>query len=106
MNNKIKKRKYRQVNKSKNAGLQGIFFVVIMLATIVSIRRHELNNKAEQYERRLAILEEQIKEAKKYKEELSEKKIYVQTKQYVEEVAKDKLGLVNPDEIVLRPAND
>jgi len=106
MNNKTKKRKYRQVNKSRNAGLQGIFFVVIMLAAIVSIRRNELNNKAEQYERRLAILEEQIKEAENYKDELSEKKIYIQTKQYIEEVAKDKLGLVNPDEIVLRPAND
>ena len=35
--------------------------------------------------------------------ELQEYKIYVKTKQYAEEVAKDKLGLVYPDEILLKP---
>lgn len=35
--------------------------------------------------------------------ELEEYRIYVQTKQYIEEVAKQKLGLVKPDEILLKP---
>ena len=36
--------------------------------------------------------------------ELEAQKIYVQTKQYIEEMAK-KLGLVYPDEIIFKPAN-
>ena len=36
-------------------------------------------------------------------EELKEYEVYVQTKQYIEEVAKQKLGLVKPDEILLKP---
>ena len=37
--------------------------------------------------------------------ELEEYRIYVQTKQYIEEeVAKQKLGLVKPDEILLKPS--
>ena len=36
--------------------------------------------------------------------ELEEYRVYVQTKQYIEEIAKQKLGLVNPDEILLKPA--
>ena len=36
---------------------------------------------------------------------LEEKRVYVQTKQYIEKVAKEKLGLVNPDEIILKAAN-
>ena len=36
--------------------------------------------------------------------ELEEYRVYVQTKQYVEEVAKQKLGLVKPDEILLKPS--
>lgn len=36
--------------------------------------------------------------------ELEEQKIYVQTKQYIEEMAK-KLGFVYPDEIIFKPAN-
>ncbi len=34
---------------------------------------------------------------------LEEYKVYVKTKQFAEEVAKEKLGLVNPDEILLKP---
>ena len=42
---------------------------------------------------------------KKRAEDLEEKRVYVQTKQYIEKVAKEKLGLVNPDEIILKAAN-
>lgn len=35
--------------------------------------------------------------------QLEEKRIYIQTKQYVEQIAKEKLGLVNKDEILLKP---
>ena len=45
----------------------------------------------------------QKEEEEKRTAELQEYKIYVKTKQYAEEVAKEKLGLVNPDEILLKP---
>ena len=34
--------------------------------------------------------------------ELEEYRVYVQTKQYIEKVAKEKLGLVNKDEILFK----
>jgi len=37
------------------------------------------------------------------KQDLVAREQYMQTKQYIEDVAKDKLGLVYPDEIVIRP---
>ena len=36
---------------------------------------------------------------------LREYRVYVQTKQYIEKVAKEKLGLVNRNEILLKPSN-
>ena len=48
-------------------------------------------------------LQAQLEEEKERAEELEEYRIYVKTKQYAEEVAKEKLGLVNPDEILLKP---
>ena len=45
----------------------------------------------------------QVQDEENRTRELEEYKIYVQTKQYAEEVAKEKLGLVNPDEILLKP---
>ena len=83
--------------------LIGITFVVFSLAVIVTVKGASLKDKE---------LEDQIREenltAQRDKElerskELEEYRIYVQTKQYIEEVAKQKLGLVNPDEILLKP---
>ena len=46
----------------------------------------------------------QLEQEKTRADELEEYRVYVQTKQYIEEVAKQKLGLVKPDEILLKPA--
>ena len=45
----------------------------------------------------------QIEEAQDEHKKLEEKEEYMKTKKYVEEVARNQLGLVYPDEIVIRP---
>ena len=40
-----------------------------------------------------------------YKLMTDEEREYVQKEEYIKEVAKEKLGLVDPDEILLKPAN-
>ena len=42
---------------------------------------------------------------KQRQEELEEKSVYVQTKDYIEQIAREKLGLINPDETIIRPEN-
>ena len=39
-------------------------------------------------------------------EELEAERLYVQTKDYIEKVARERLGLVNPDEIILKPEGE
>ena len=53
--------------------------------------------------RNVLKLEEQVREEEERTKKLEEYKVYVKTKQFAEEVAKEKLGLVNPDEILLKP---
>jgi cell division protein FtsB len=84
----------------------GIFLIVLaMLATVIAsgVRVAHLRAKSQ----RLAVterqLEDDIDEAKKEAEALEEKEKYMQTKKYIEDEAKDKLGLVYPDEIVIEP---
>ena len=64
-----------------------------------SMRKKEL-----EYQIREEALEKQKTEEENRARELEEYRVYVQTKQYIEEIAKQKLGLVNPDEILLKPA--
>lgn len=74
-----------------------------MLLVVVSLKSAELRQKQETYAARERVLQEQIDAEKARTEEIEEYRKYTQTKKYVEEVAKDKLGLVNEGEIIYKP---
>ena len=44
--------------------------------------------------------------AKQKKADLEQQQKYMKTRKYIEDEAKDKLGLVYPDEIVIKPRED
>lgn len=76
--------------------------VVLMLVVVVAVRSNDLKQKQALYAEKEAILEQQIEEEKARSEEIEEYRKYTQTKKYVEEVAKDKLGLVYDGEIIFK----
>ena len=77
--------------------------VIVCMAVIVNFKVSALEEKNEAYSGRLSALEQELQQEQDRAQELEENRLYVQTKQYIEEVAKEKLGLVNPDEIILKP---
>ena len=81
--NRRNKRKPRNSWGNRMA-LIGITMVVMSLGVVTHVGTASLREKEQEY----AELEEYL--------------IYVQTKQYVEKVAKEKLGLVNEDEILFK----
>ena len=50
-----------------------------------------------------AELQEQLDSAKEDYKKLEEREKYMQTDEYVEDVARSQLGLIYPDEIVVKP---
>lgn len=76
--------------------------VLAMLLVVVTVKSFELRQKQEAYAQREEALLLQIAEEQKRAEQIEEYKKYTQTKKYVEEVAKDKLGLVYEGEIVFK----
>ncbi len=99
-----KSRRKRKDKWGNRMTIIGTTFVVISLAAIVTIKGESLREKDRAYQIRLENLEAQVSREKERSGELEEYRVYVQTKQYVEEVAKQKLGLVKPDEILLKPS--
>ncbi len=77
--------------------------VVFMLLVVVSIKSAQLEEKRAVYRLREAALQEQIDAENERTEQIEEYRKYTQTKKYVEEVAKEKLGLVNEGEIIYKP---
>ena len=82
----------------------GISLVVLSLAVVVNVKNTSMEKKVMEYQAKEEALTRQVENEKKRAAELEERRVYVQTKQYIEEVAKQKLGLVKPDEILLKPA--
>ena len=91
---------------SSTAAMIGLTLLIGFIASVVYIDSREMRSQQQSYITREATLERQIEEEKQRTLLLTEKKKHTQTKQYVEEVAKDKLGLVYPDEVLLKAKED
>ena len=97
-------RNRRNKRKSKNSlsnrmALIGITVVVASLAVVVHIGGASLRERDLAREQ---ALEKSLSKEEARAAELEEYRVYVQTKQYIEKVAKEKLGLVNKDEILFK----
>lgn len=102
--NRRNKRNFRSGWGNRMA-LIGITMVVLSLAVVVNIGASSLREKDLEYEAKEKNLEQTLADEEERALQLEEYRIYVQTKQYVEKIAKEKLGLVNKDEILLKPAD-
>lgn len=96
-------RRRKQSRLGNRMAIIGITVVVFSLGVVVNVKSTSMKKKELEYQIKEETLEKQVEQEKSRAEELEEYRIYVQTKQYIEEVAKQKLGLVNPDEILLKP---
>ena len=99
----VKRKVVFRKKRQNRLGMFLVLMVVLMLLVVVSLKSAELRQKQETYAARERVLQEQIDAEKASTEEIEEYRKYTQTKKYVEEVAKDKLGLVNEGEIIYKP---
>ncbi len=92
---------YRKKRQNK-FGMFLVTTVIAMMLVVVAIKSIELKQKLAAYQAKEQMLAEQIAEEEKRSEEIEEYEKYTHTKKYIEEVAKDKLGLVHENEIIFR----
>ena len=83
-------------------GMFLVSVVVVMLLVVVSVNSFLLKQKQDTYKEREAELDELIAAEEQRTTELEELRKYTQTQAYIEEVAKEKLGLVKEGEIVFK----
>ena len=82
-----------------------ISFVVFMLLVVVMVKSVELRQKRNEWIATPPYLEQQIQYEENRAAEISEYETYTKTKAYVEEIARDKLGLVYEGEILFKDEN-
>lgn len=92
---------YRKRNQNK-LSMFLVTIVVLMIMVVVAVRSVEINQKLDEAAVEIESLNAQIAVEDERAEEIAEYEKYTQTKKYVEEVAKDKLGLVYEGEILFK----
>lgn len=91
-------REARKIKKS----MALISIVLCVLFCVLAAKNLQLKHKREVYAESTIVLEDKIKAAKKVKSELEKQELYMQTKEYIEEQARERFGMVYPDEKVFR----
>jgi cell division protein FtsB len=99
-----RKAAYRKKRQNK-MGMLLVTMVVLMLLLVVTVKSVELREKRALYMAKEEALMEEIESEQERTEEIAEYEKYTQTKKYVEEVAKEKLGLVYDGEIIFKDEN-
>lgn len=100
-------RKYHKRKKKINStrlGMVAITFVVLILCGVLSIQIAGLRKRTAILEEKKTQLEQDLEEENERTLELEDERVYVQTKEYIEQVAKSR-GYIYPNEIIFRPAN-
>lgn len=92
---------YRKRNQNKFA-MMLVTLVLLMLIVVVNMRKSELKEKQAAYIAKQEELQRKIDAEEARAEEIEEYEKYTQTQKYIEDMAKEKLGLVYEDEIVFK----
>ena len=98
--------RYKRRRLTNRAGIVWASIVVLILVTVVSVKSIGLMQKARELEAKEAALHEQIEYETQRSEEIAEFERYTETRKYIEDTAKEKLGLVYPGEIIFKNTDD
>ena len=89
------KRQKRRASRGNRIGMAGIAVVVLTLLAVLLVQSHRLENKNTAYAGQVTEQEARAEELEKLPE-------YTQSQEYIEKMAREKFGLVYPDEVIFR----
>ena len=99
------KHRRRKSKDSNRAGKLCISLILLMFVAGMSAQIIKVYAKDQEYAGKQVLLEQQLAEEEERQAEIEEYEQYIQSRQYVEDIAKSKLGLLYDNEIVFREQN-
>lgn len=102
INKKISSRQRKQQLKKHKRSMVVVSCVLMLLGGVVFVGSISLQEKNKTYKAQEQELQRQIKEEEERLEDIKEFEQYVQTDEYVEDKAKEELGLARKNEILFQ----
>ena len=97
--------KGKRVRKNNRRGMMGIAAVVLLLLVVLQVQSQKLIRKNDAYRIQKTELEQEIQDEKVRAGEIKDLQKYIDSDEYIEKIARDKLGLVYEDEVIFKAAN-
>ena len=101
MGNSKKRKKKKKVGYN-SLGMIAIALVVLVLLGGLMLKSNDLKERLTGYDAKAATIQQQIDVEQTRTEEIDKLKKYMETDEYAEEVAREKLGLVKDNETVFK----
>ena len=100
-----KELRIRRQKRSNAIAMFSAIAVVFLLSIVIWKGKQSLAEKDSVYVSKRQELAQKVEEQEERSLSLEEYKKYIQTKKYVEQIAKEKFGLIYPNEIVFKPSS-
>ena len=94
--------KKRKSNRNNRAGKICISMILVVFAAAMSVQIVKAYQKDQEYARKQEQLKVQLQDETARQEELQNYQSYTQSQEYVEDIAKSKLGLAYDNEIIFK----
>jgi cell division protein DivIC len=85
--------------------MRGIIFVVLILMAVLLVQSSRLDKRIAAADQQISELDSQTKSEEKRTDEIKDLQDYMQSDEYKEQVARDKLGMVKDGEIIFKESD-
>ncbi len=92
----------RRRTRQNKSSMVCITLLLMVMAGVMSVQMVSLYEKNQEYRGREQQLQSQLETEQARKEDLEKYEEYITTKEYIEKIAKTKLGLVYPNEVIFK----
>ena len=88
--------------RKRRSGQSFILLIIGSMIVLIGFGCLRLKNELDEYEAKKSMLEQTLAEEQQRTQEIEEYSKYIKTRKYIEEVAKDNLGLVHDGETIFK----
>ncbi len=100
------KKRPKRSRRSRRNGVFMISAVVLVLCFILTYNSFGMKASLREKNEQIEELQAQVKEQEEIQENLVKESEYIKSDDYIEEIARDKLGLVHDNEIVFKKQDE
>lgn len=91
-----------RTNRNRRIGLYVIALTVLIICAVVIYSKYKLERTYSELQQQKVMLEMRIAEEEERSKEIEEYSVYVKTKRFIIDVARDVLGLTDEDDVIIK----